>query len=104
MTTKRRPLQRQRHPSFTPETLALFLELEHAPKKRTETFRAKEKRLMYQLGLVQEFWSVCSVLDRSSEPGCGPEYGRYKDWFTCRRLREQLLAATGSTDAPSAAQ
>src|SRR5215831_2879702 len=107
MPTKRKPRQRQwRHPSFTPEVLSLFLELEHTPprRRRSDAFKAKEKRLMLALGLDAEFWSVTSVLDRSTEPTSPPEMCRHQDWHTCHRVREQLLAATGSVDAPKAAQ
>ena len=103
MTTNRRPLARHRHPSaFLPEILALFLELEHTPRRRrqSDAFKAKEKELMYALGLGAEFWSVTSALDRSTEPGCEPQYGRYQDWHTCREVRAQLLAASGR-EAPT---
>src|SRR5262249_48618855 len=103
--TTRRPLTRKRNASFTPEVLELFIELEHAPKRgRGDAFNANEKKLMYALGLVAEFWTMTSVLDRSTEPGCEPQYGRYKDWHTCKRLRERLLATTESANAPSSVQ
>jgi hypothetical protein len=107
MPTKRKPVQRQRHPSsFNRETLELFIELEHAPRqrRRTEAYRSKEKSLMYGLGLVSEFWTVCSVLDTSLEPNCGPDMARYNDWFRTRAVREKLLAAAGIADAPTSAQ
>ena len=103
MPTKRKPRQRQWHAKFSPEVLSLFLELEHG-RQRGEAFRRKEKTLMYALGLVSEFWSMTSVLDRSTGPGCEPQYCRYQDWHTCRRVREQLLAASGTVEAPTTAQ
>jgi len=106
MTTNRRPLARKRNASFTAEILTLFLELEHTParRRRSDAFKAKEKKLMYELGLVQEFWSITSVLDPSTEPTSPPEMCRHQNWHTCHRVRKQLLAATGSVDAPKAAQ
>jgi|SRR6516165_15099 len=90
-------------PSFSAEVLELFVELEHAPRRRTEEFQAKEKRLASLLNLVPHWWATCSVLDKS--PCCWtPSYAAYGYWHECRLVREQLLAATGSASVPSSRQ
>lgn len=103
MPTNRRPLARRRNPTFTPEILSLFVELENG-SKRGEQFRVQEQDLMYQLGLVEQFWTMNSVLDRSSVPYTSPEYVAWRHWHECRAIRLQLLAAIASAgaDAPTA--
>jgi hypothetical protein len=103
MPTNRRPPVRRRNPTFTPEILSLFVELENGPK-RGERFRIREKALMYELNLVHEWWTGDSVLDRSAACAYEPHYLAFQHFFTCRRVRLELLAASGSTDAPKAAQ
>jgi hypothetical protein len=104
MPTKLRAAKALR-PQFSRDVLELFIELEHAPKRgRGDAFKAKEKKLMYALGLVAEFWTMTSVLDRSVGPSYPPQFAAHRNWHTCRAIREALLAASGSTDAPKAAQ
>jgi hypothetical protein len=96
MPTNRRPLARRRNPQFTSEVLSLFVELEHGPK-RSEKFRVRERELMYQLNLIHEWWTGDSVLDRSGACAYSPQYISYYHWHTCRRVRLQLLAASGGS-------
>ena len=82
-------------PSFSPQVLELFLELEHGPK-RGEKFKARERELMYKLNLVHEWWTGDSVLDRSATCAYEPHYIAFHHWHTCRRVRLELLASTAS--------
>jgi hypothetical protein len=76
---------------FAPEVVRLFVELERMP--RTSPYADGPRALAERLGLMNEFWSGNSVLDRSAGP-CHPAgYLAHEDWFKCRRMREQLLAA-----------
>ena len=96
MPTKRKPRSRPWRARFTPETLALFQQLELTPKRKRKNrdFRAREKELMCRhLGLVDEFWAILSVLDDSSNPNCPPWLHRYTCWFHVREVRLQLLQA-----------
>jgi hypothetical protein len=61
----------------TSEALTLFAELEHA----TQPDEDKAHQLARLLNLVPEWWSGCSVLDRSDGPVHGsPEYVEHRDW------------------------
>lgn len=73
MPSNRTPIARPRHPSFTPETLALFTELEAVPLRRrnTQGFKDGERELMRRLGMTDEFWTMNSPLDRDGP--CHPE-------------------------------
>jgi hypothetical protein len=94
--TKRHPIHRpSRHRPFTAEVLRLFVELEHAPRRRGEAFKAKELELARLLGLDPPWISGNSVLDRSAAPCWPPSYVAHETWHECRRLREALLAAIG---------
>ena len=81
-----------RQPVFTPEALALFVELERNPR-RGRPFTDGSHDLARMLGLVSEFWSGNCVNDRSAAPCHPPEYVAYHDWFRCRQVRNELLAA-----------
>jgi hypothetical protein len=95
MPTNRTAIRRARQPSFTPEVLRLFAELEHMPGQGSQAFKAGSKRLAALLGLSSEWWGGQHVNDRSREP-CHPEECQsYHDWYTCRRVRQALLAAIG---------
>lgn len=49
---------------------------------------------MRLLDLVPQWWSGCSVCDRSSAPiHASPDYLEHRDWHTCRETRNALLAA-----------
>jgi hypothetical protein len=72
----------------------LFLKLENSAEAVPFSDGAHE--LARLLGLVAEYWSGNSVLDRSPAP-CHPSgYVTYKDWWTCRRVRLQMLDAAAS--------
>jgi hypothetical protein len=79
-----------RQPSFTPDALALFVELE---RKRTRAFSDGSRELARMLGLVSEWWTGNHVNDRSAEPCHPPWCVAYENWFRCRQMREALLAA-----------
>jgi hypothetical protein len=96
MPTKRKARSRPWRARFTPETLALFQELELTPKRKRKSreFRAGVKALMCgHLDLGGEFWAMLSVLDDSSEPNCPPHLYRYGRWFYVHEVRLQLLQA-----------
>jgi hypothetical protein len=101
MPTKRRTLDRprRRSSSFSAETVAMFKELDSVPARLrdNENFKAKERELMARLDLADEWrFSVCSVLYRERGPCREPTAPASIDWFKCRAVREQLLAAAGS--------
>jgi hypothetical protein len=99
MPTNRTPIERQRRSRFTPEILPLFARLDHVPLNRRDTaeFKAGDKRLMYALGKTDEFWTMNSVLCREKKPSTNPPYIAFEHWHTCRRLRNELLAAIGGS-------
>jgi hypothetical protein len=86
---------KDRRPQFGPEVLALIRELDSTPKRARESaeFKAKERTLMRQLNLVNEWWSMTSVLDRSDAPCWPPWNCAFDDWHTCRAVRLALLEA-----------
>lgn len=100
MTTKRTVLTR-RPRRFDAETLALFCKLDGMPAQR-RAFSGGGRELARRLGLVNEWWTGNSVLDRSDAPHHSPEYAAFKDWHTCRTAREALLAAVRSRGGMSA--
>ena len=94
--TKRTPIGRpSRHPLFPPGAVELFAELERTPRRQRSSldFKDGERRLMTQLGLVSEYWAMCSVLDDSEAPCHPPGYIRNEHWATVRAVREELLEA-----------
>jgi hypothetical protein len=94
MSTKRRTLDRPRRVTCSPETVALFRELDGIPKRARDNveFKAKERTLMRALGLGDEwFFSQCSVLDRAAGPCRLPDAPASIDWFRCREVRNALL-------------
>jgi hypothetical protein len=95
MPTSRTPISRPRHPSFTPEALALFAELERMPRRDRDgdAFRNGSKELARQLGLSTEWWGGCDVNDDSAGPCWSPDYAAYGYWFKVRAVREALLEA-----------
>jgi hypothetical protein len=93
-------IAKDRRPSFSRETLALFVELERTSPRRRKTteFIAKSKRLAGLLGLSAEWWTMQHVEDDNRfrpQPGLIA----HADWLTVRRVRAQLLAAAGLGDA-----
>jgi hypothetical protein len=85
-----------------PQALALFAELEHAPDQRGRDFEDKAHELARLLDLVPEWWSGCSVLDRSDGPvHASPQYLEHRDWRTTRAVRQQLQAALEAQDKRS---
>jgi hypothetical protein len=97
MPTKRTILDRPRRPTFSRETLALFIELDATParSRNSEDFKTKERQLARQLDLIDEWWTTNTVLDRSRAPCWPPGHHACKDWARCREARKQLLAAAG---------
>ena len=85
-----------RRPSFAPEVVELFLELEHTPPRRRDgqEFKDKSKRLSNMLGLNTEWWATCHVNDRSRGPCWPPHVAAHSYWYKVRAVREALLAAT----------
>ena len=83
-----------RHPTFSAETIALFVELDAAPARgrHSQAFKAKERELARQLDLASEYWTINSVLDRSAALCHSPSCAAYQDWFRCRQVRDELLA------------
>jgi hypothetical protein len=79
-----------RRPSFSGEVLALFVELE---RKRTQAFTDGSRELARRLGLTAEWWTGNHVNDRSAEPCHPPSCVAHQDWFRCRGVRNELLAA-----------
>jgi hypothetical protein len=84
---------KQRRPQFSREVLELFAELEAVPlrQKKSQTFKNAEHELARKLGLVDEYWTVNSVLDRrrSCHP---PGYIANAHHARCRAVRKALLA------------
>jgi hypothetical protein len=93
MSTNRRPRSWPLKTQITPEALALFLALEQTPKN-SEKFRDGSRELARMLGLIDEWWSGNHVNDRSREPCHPPGYISREDWFRCRQVRQELLAAS----------
>jgi len=93
--TRRTRISRQQHAPFTPEALALFAELEATPWRGriSEAFKNAEHQLMRRLGLIDEFWTSNSVLDRSKAPPWPDHLVAFKDWHRVREIRLQLLEA-----------
>jgi hypothetical protein len=92
---------------ITDEALARFAELDSAPaaRWRSQEFNDKAHELARLLGLTDEFWTGCSVLDRSSGPvHTSLDYIEHRDWHTCRRVRLELLAALGEQDKGSSSR
>jgi hypothetical protein len=94
--TKRHPIaRRSQNPLITDEALRLFVELEGVPKRKRDsrTFKNAEHQLARMLNLVGEYWSMCSVLDRSERPAWPDHLQAFQDWHKVRRVREELLKA-----------
>ena len=87
-----------RRRSFSPEAIALFLELERM-SRRNKTFRDKTHELARMLGLVYEWWNGNHVNDRADGPCHPPGYAAFDNFFRVRAVREELLAAAGGSSA-----
>jgi hypothetical protein len=93
MPTNRTPLRRpSRHSRFSDETLALFVELERT-SQNSKGFEDGSRQLARLLDLVSERWTGQHVNDRSRGPSHPEGYIAREDWFRCRTVRLQLLAA-----------
>jgi hypothetical protein len=93
--TRRTPIGRSRHPSFTAEAIRLFAALENTPRNRrsSQAFKENERELARLLSLTSEWWSGNNVLDDADAP-CWPDHLQaHKDWYRLRAIRKQLLAA-----------
>jgi hypothetical protein len=92
---KRTILRRERRPTvFSDEALQLFRELDRQPKPDD----AAVHRLARLLGLVPQYWTVNSPLDKSSAPVHPHGYQAHSDWVHCRQVRNELLAAIAAQD------
>jgi hypothetical protein len=80
-----------RRPSFSPEAIELFVEIEGMRGDQAFTDRSQE--LARMLGLTEAWWGGQHVNNRSRAPCHPPGYAAHDDWHHCRRVREQLLAA-----------
>jgi hypothetical protein len=92
MTTNRRTRSWPLRAEITPEVVALFLELD-GMSERNPKFKAGSRRLAHLLGLTDEWWSGQYVNDGTAGPCHPPEYLAHGDWYTCRNVRNALLAA-----------
>jgi hypothetical protein len=91
MPVKLRIAKRLR-PSFDDTTLDLFVRLDRELHPAIDD----EHDLARRLNLVDHYWTINSVLDRSAGP-CHPEgYLANTHWHECRAIREALLAAVVS--------
>jgi hypothetical protein len=89
---------KERKPQFSPEVLRVFSELEQTPmrQRRSKWFQDTEKYLMCTLlDCGAEFWHMQSPLDRRSKTYYSPHECAYHSWHVCRRLRNDLLIASG---------
>src|ERR1700722_3613819 len=100
MPTKRTPLDRRRTRPISPETLALFKELELTPPRRRKSakFKRRDLELHERLDLTfrRKFMS-CSVLN--PERTCyeqRPGYGIYEDWHKAARGAASIAGAGGN--------
>ena len=97
MPTKRTVIDRPRRPLFSPEVLALFVELERIPRSSAR-FKEPSQRLASLLGLTSEWWSMNHANDHSATPPI-PALAA-ADWATCRAVRKALQAAADFTTSP----
>jgi hypothetical protein len=81
---------------FSPEIIALFVELEAVPGRQRDRqeWQAESKRLAGLLGLSSEWWSMNHVNDRSARPCHPPGYYAHNAFYRCRVVRQALLEAT----------
>jgi hypothetical protein len=101
--TNRRPIERRRRPSFTPEILRLFVKLESLPQDSIE-FRTGSRELARMLDLISEWWSGQHVNDVSAGPHHPKMCCAFDDWHTCRGIRHELLTACSMTSTPREAE
>jgi hypothetical protein len=88
-----------RKPQFSEELLALFVELNNIPKRkrRSQQFKDGERKLAEMLGFdaVTAWWGgAFCVVDAYDLNFFQPWHGGYKYWQDCKKIREDLLAAT----------
>ena len=90
-----------RPPTFPPQALELFLEIEATPRHQRgpKVYNDKEHQLARLLGLTAEWWGGNSVCDDAGAPPWPPGLAAYQDWFKIRRVREGLLAAAERVQA-----
>jgi hypothetical protein len=83
---------RKQASAYDEDVVREFVRLDHM-RRGCADFKRGERALMRRLGLVDEFWSMNSPLDRSAGP-CHPEgYVANDHWHRCREVRRALLAA-----------
>jgi hypothetical protein len=102
MPTNRTPIEHPRQRQvLTAAAIELFAALEATPlhRRRSPAFKENERALMRMLGLSDEWWTMCSVLDRSAGPCHPPGYVRNEHWHRCRAVREALLEAATKLQA-----
>jgi hypothetical protein len=95
MPTNRRTISRPRRPTFGPEVLALFAELNAVPMRdRKDEFKARDRELAEMLSIGDEWlFSIASVTDGRPLRTSGMTTPAYADHLRVRAVREQLLAA-----------
>jgi hypothetical protein len=89
---------KDRRPTFSAEAIALFERLERMPGQDSQAFEDGSHQLARLLNLVPEFWTGNHVNDRSDGPCHPPGYISREDWFCCRAVRRQLLAAVAERE------
>jgi len=106
MATNRTPISRPRVPSLTPEIIALFAELENAPRstrrhwRKTEEYTRKSQRLASLLGLSDEWWMVLRV-ENANDLRPHRTLAAHELWPHVRAVRKQLLAALAARIQPA---
>jgi hypothetical protein len=104
MATNRTPISRPRVPSLTPEIIALFTELENAPRptprgwRKTQEFTRKSQRLASLLGLSDEWWMMLHV-ETANAPRPHPTLAAHALWPRVQAIRAALLEALRTREA-----
>jgi hypothetical protein len=105
--SNRTTLPRPQRTRFTPEAIALFVEIESMSRRdrdhweddrrpgRRDEYLSKSKKLAALLGLSMEFWGGNDVNDTAKGPCHPPGYPAHEGWYKVRGVRLALLAAAG---------
>jgi hypothetical protein len=93
---------KERIPQFSAEVIALFRKLDGTPKRlrKSKKFRDGERKLAEMLGFdtVTAWWGgAFCVVDAYDRNFFQPWLGGYKYWQDCKKIREDLLAASDVT-------
>jgi hypothetical protein len=89
---------KERRPTFSPEVLSLFAELENTftpPRhwRKKQEFARKSQHLASQLGLSDAWWMGLRVEKIHEQQRPREGLAAYEWWPTVRRVRRELLAA-----------